>query len=151
MTLYLSVQELLKDIKQKSHYEVSAIADVEARYRVQAGTEKEEQIYRTMLEVATSLAHRLRRFLNDYYQEEADNRISIPDAFVYDLDISDRRAVNLAQPLTDVCHSYIVHYTLSKFYATVSQGDLSNMHSQATAEAANQIDALIYTKQPPIV
>ena len=150
MTLELSIPVLLKDIKSKSYYDVQGITDVETRYRIQAGTEKEQEIYRTMVEVASTLSHRLRRFLAEYYQEEANNELSVPDSFVYELEVSDRRADNLLQPLTDAAHSYVVHYTLSKFYATVSQGDLSNKHSAMTADAAKSIDEILYTKQPPI-
>lgn len=150
MILSLSIPVLLKDIKQKSHYEVSNITDAEARYRAQAGTEKEDEIYRSMVEVASSLKHRLRRYLDESYQEEADDQVAIPDSFIYCLSVSDRRADNLLQPLTDAAHNYVVHYTLSKFYSSVSQGELSNKHSKETADAAKTIDELIYTKQPPI-
>lgn len=149
MILSLSVPVILRDIKVKSHYEVSVITDAEARYRIEAGTEKEEEIYRDMTDVASALSRRLRRYLVEYYQEEASNEVSIPDAFVYDLEVSDRRADNLLQPLTDAAHDYVVHYTLAKFYSSVSQVDLSNKHSVLTEEAAKTIENLLYSKQPP--
>ena len=151
MLIVLNVQGLLKDIKSKSHYDVSSVTDAEARYRIEAGTEKEDEILRTMAEVATSLSRRLRRFLESGYQMIASDRVSLPEDFTWELDISERRANNLMQPLADAAHSYIVHYTLAKFYSTVSAVELSNIHSTWTAEAAEAIDELIYSKQEPPV
>ena len=151
MIISLSISEILASIKRKSHYEVSGIADAEERYRVQAGTEKETEIFELILRVASTLNHRLRRFLRESYQEENDNRQAIPEAFVFDLDVTDRRSDNLGQSLTDAMHNYVVHYTLSKYYADVSQGELSNKHSAEAIEYGNLIDRIIYTKQPPII
>lgn len=151
MTISLSVAEILADIKSKSHYEVSAITDPETRYRVEAGTEKEKELFRSILEVASTLSHRLRRFLAEDYLEEAGDGLAVPEAIVYDFVVSDRRAANIAQPLADAMHEYIVHYAMAKFYATVSQGDLSNAHSTLTAAAAERINEIIYTKQPPML
>ena len=62
MLIVLSVEELMRDIKKKSHREVEErIADVEARYRAEAGTEKEDEITRCMGEAASALSHRRHR------------------------------------------------------------------------------------------
>lgn len=151
MLITLQVEELLRDLKKKSHEEVKAIEDIEARYRAEAGTEKEHEIMRCMVEAASALSRRLWRYLRNYYQDESDNQLAIPEAFVYDLVMSERRAEGKAQQLADYMHTFIVHLTLSRFYSTVSQQELSNKHSLQSLEDAKQLDELIYSKLPPIV
>ena len=151
MTIYLNVSELLFDIRNKSHEECANIADVEARYRAEAGHHKDDELLRSMTEVTSRLAKLVRRYLNSFFQNGAENNVNIPEAYVYDLDFSPRRSAGKAQPLADLMHSYVVHYTLAKFYATVSQGDLSNVHSMLAQDAGNEIEALIYDKKPPML
>lgn len=150
MEIILSVEDLLKAIKQESHREVEGIENAETRYRVQAGTEKEQDIYRCMVESASALRHRVRRYLRAYWQQEADNQLALPESFVYEFTMSERRSVGKAQPLADHMASFIKHLTLSKFYAMVSQGDLSNKHSTIALDEANTIEDMIYSKQPPM-
>lgn len=152
MLITLSVAEIMRDIKKKSHREVEEkIPDVEARYRAEAGTEKEDEITRCMVEAASALSHRMHRYLRTWYQDEVDNQLAIPEAFVYDLSFSERRAEGKAQPLTDYMHNFIVHLTLSRFYSTVSQQELSNIHSQLALDTAGLLDDMIYTKKPPLL
>lgn len=150
MTIILSVEELLRAIKQVSHREVAEIADVEARYRAEAGTEKEQDIFRAMVEASSALRHRVRRYLRAYYQQEADNQLALPESFVYEFSMSERRSDNKTQPLTDHMNSFIVHLTLAKFYANVSQTELSNKHSQFALAEQAIIEDMIYYKQPPM-
>lgn len=151
MLITLHIKDLLSDIKKKSHYEVAGIEDAEARYRIEAGTEKEDEIYRSMVEVESTLVRRLHRFLYDHYQDEADNQLALPESFSFEFEMTDRRSGWKAQELADLMHSYIVHYTLAKFYAAVSQTDLSNKHSALTAEAATALEECLYHKQPPML
>lgn len=151
MKVILNVSELLFDIRNKSHEECASITDVETRYRAEAGNHKNEELFRSLVEVGTALARTCRKYLVDYYQEEADNSVSLPESLVFEFDFSERRGEGKAQPLADAMHSYMVHYTLAKYYATVSQSELSNKHSLATNEAATAIRELITYKKPPIV
>lgn len=152
MLIVLNVSELMRDIKKKSHREVEEkIPDVEARYRAEAGTEKEDEITRCMVEAASALAHRLHRYLRIWYQDEVDDQLAIPEGFVYDLGLSERRAEGKAQPLADYMHNFVVDLTLSRFYSSVSQQDLSNIHSQKALETARLLEEMIYTKKPPLL
>lgn len=152
MLIVLNVSELMRDIKKKSHREVEErIADVEARYRAEAGTEKEDEITRCMVEAASNLSHHLHRYLRTWYQDEVDDQLALPDAFVYDLSLSERRAEGKAQPLADYMHSFVVDLTLSRFYSSVSQQDLSNIHSQKALETARLLEDMLYTKKPPLL
>ena len=80
-----------------------------------------------------------------------DDQLAIPESFVYDLALSERRAEGKAQPLTDYMHNFVVHLTLSRFYSAVSQQELSNIHSQLALDTAGLLEEMIYTKKPPLL
>ena len=152
MRIVLDIEELLLDIRNKSHEEcANTIADVEARYRVEAGNHKNLELFRCIAEVGSSLSRLLHRYLVDYFQDEASNNDTLPESLVYELNLSERRLLGKAQPLADAMHQYVVHYTLAKYYATVNATDLSNKHSTLTQDASKQIEDLILTKKPPMV
>ena len=151
MKIFLNVDELLFDMRNKSHQETADITDVEERYRVEAGEHKVDELRRGISEVASILTRTVSRYLVDYYHQYADNDSCLPETLVYEFELSERRMINKAQPLSDAMHSFIVHYVLAKYYATVNRTELSNKHSQLTQEAALLIDEILYTKRPPIV
>lgn len=151
MKIYLNVDELLFDIRNKSHQETAGILDVEERYRVEAGEHKVEELRRCLSEVSSILSRTVSRYLVDCYHQHADNDSCLPETLVYDFDLSERRMINKAQPLSDAMHSFIVHYVLAKYYATVNQTELSNKHSALTQDSASLIEEILYTKRPPIV
>ena len=149
MVIELYTQEILDDIRMKSHQEVAAIEDVEARYRAEAGTEKMEDITRCLGEGVGALRHRCIRFLKEEITEISDNLSSLPEKVTLDLSLSERRAIGKSEPLTKAAHSLVVEYALSKFYSDVSQMELSNKHSALALIAGNEIDDLLYSKLPP--
>lgn len=151
MVITLYKQELLNDIREKSHLEVANIPDAEARYRAEAGTEKVEDIYRCVWEALSRLYHRCWRFLNDDFSKRADNVAWLPDEIQVELVLSERRAIGKANPLKAAMHSFVVEYSLSKFYSDVAQQELSNKHSVLALEAGDRIDNLLFTKLPPRV
>lgn len=151
MVINLYDQELYNDIRKKSHYEVAEIQDVEARYRAEAGTEKQEEILRCIEEGVAQARHRCLRYLDETITEEADDTLNPGEVYTFYFPISERRAISKAEPLTSALHAFVVHYALSKFYSTVSQIELSNKHSLQAVECGNDIDQLLYTKQPPRV
>lgn len=151
MKVVLDIKELLFDIRNKSHEECASITDVEARFRAEAGNHKNEELFRTLVEVNSSLTRLVRRYLMEFIAIEANDNAELPESFVYEFEISQRRADNLAQPLADQMHAYLVHYALAKFYATVSQTEMSNKHSTLTQAAATEVEELLFTKKPPII
>ena len=150
MTITLSIDELLTDITNKSHLETEGIESPDIKYRVQVGSEKKDEIFRLLLSVSSSLTRLVHRYLVRTYIQETDNGISMPEAFVYELTMSERREAGKSQPLADKMHDYLVHYTLAKFYASVGQGEFSNAHSAQTQVASAEIESLLYDKRPPL-
>lgn len=151
MIIELFKTDILEDIRKKSYYEVQAIPDIDARYKTEAGTEKMDEIRRDMEDGFMQLNRRCSRFLNNTYTAFADNILPESESYVYDFKISERRATGKAEPLTAAMHSLVVEYALSKFYSVVGSADLSSKHSLQAIDAANMIDELLYTKQPPIL
>lgn len=149
MVITLYSQEILNDLRSKSHYEVANITDVEARYRVEAGGEKMDEIVRCINEGVARLRHRCWRFLKDDWKETSDNVVTLPDAFTIELVLTERRAVGKAEPLTEAMHTLVVEYALSKFYSDMAQQDLSNKHGLLAVDAGNRIEELLYSKLPP--
>ena len=153
MEVTLYTQNLIDDIRNKSHYEVSAITDAEARYRAEAGSEKIAEIKRCLQEAIGRLTHRISPYLNESFSFNITDNEDVPEGqsegYVFLFDMSDRRADGKKEPLRNAMHSFVVHYALSFFYSSVSQGDLSNKHSVAALDEANRLDEIIYSKKAP--
>ena len=148
MKITLIVEELLKDIREKSSLDTEGM-EPEVKYRVEAGSEKNDQLKREIITVSSVLTRTLSRYLADDDRAEADNMLGLSAELTWKLNLSERRTVGKAQPLTDACHDYMVHYVLARYYKSVNAGELSNKHSLLTADAAKEIEQLLYTKTPP--
>lgn len=155
MVIELKSQLIISQIRETSHREVSSIADAEARYRVEAGTEKLADIRACLFDAIRRLKGRVIRFLSDEWMSEnyidsSDNSVSIPVSWSFEFEMTERRALGKTEPLAEAMNTFVLEYALSKFYSIVSMGDLSNTHSLAAVEAGNILDELLYTKLPPI-
>ncbi|MBR4404926.1 MAG: hypothetical protein IKW84_08960 [Bacteroidaceae bacterium] len=150
MTITIIIEELLKDIRERSHLDVQGM-EPDMQYRTEAGSDKNEQLKREIVIVSSALTRMLQRYLNVDDTAQADNTLDgrVGQQLVWELDMSDRRASNKAQPLADACHDYLVHYTLARYYKSVNAGELSNTHSLQTADAAGEIEGLLFSKTPP--
>jgi len=151
MVITLNVEEIVSQLRAISHREVAAIEDPDARYRAEAGSEKLTEIYQCVWEAFARLSARCSRWLKATYQHTRDNVRDVPTAFTFEFVLSERRSINNTEPLMNEMHTFMVEYALSKFYSIVSQGELSNNHSLLAIEAGNNIDQILYTKQPPRV
>lgn len=150
MTITIIIEELLKDIRERSHLDVQGM-EPDVQYRTEAGSDKNEQLKREIVIVSSALTRMLQRYLVADDTDAADNALDgrVGQQLVWELDMSDRRASNKAQPLADACHDYMVHYTLARYYKSVNAGELSNTHSLQTADAAREIEGLLFSKTPP--
>lgn len=151
MVITLYTEELVNRIRSISHREVAEIADVDARYRAEAGSEKMEEIYHCVDDAAGRLKARCFRFLKSEYTKRRDNVLDVPESYVFEFVLSERRAIGKADALLEAMYTFMAEYALSKFYSIVSVGELSNKHSLLALEAGNMIDSLLYVKQPPRV
>ncbi len=148
MEITLIISELLKDIHEQSRLECLAIADVEQRYRVQTGTDKDAELTRMLMNAQSAVTRRLNRFLDHNYAESADNTAGLADAMQWDLVVSERRWADKTQMLTDACHDFVVNLVLARYYRNVGAAELSQAHDNQTLLCADEIDKLIYSKVP---
>lgn len=151
MTITLDTKELIFDIINKSHFEVASITDAEARYKAEAGTDKQEEVERALTSARASLDQLMYKYLVPDLDTEAINQPGVPQYLTYFLRMSDRRAAGKAQPLADAMHSYLVNLTLAKFYHSVDQEKLAGTREGLAAADAQLINTLINSKQPPFI
>ena len=152
MTITLYASKIIEDIKAKSHDEVAEIADKDMRYRAEAGSEKMAQIKDCLRIAGSRLSQRCLRFLVNGYSEQSDNSAQDAWSFTFEFDFgSGRRADGKSGPLTEAMHTFMVEYSLMKFYSNVSQSELSNKHGILALEAGDLVETLLYTKLPPRV
>lgn len=151
LTITLLTDPILTEIKQKSFQETENIPDPLVRYNSRAAEENQAEVVRCILNGLSQLSRRCGRFLRAGHPSSVDNISGLPESYEFEFNFSERRGVNKAEALVDVMNAFVVQYALSRFYATVNQGELSNAHSLAALDYGNQIDELLYTKQPPRV
>ncbi|MBP5389725.1 MAG: hypothetical protein J6Y27_05210 [Bacteroidales bacterium] len=151
MVITLYTQELLNDIREKSHLEVAEILDAEARYRAEAGTEKTGEVFRCIEEAIREAEIRCMLYLREQFAQAADNSLDYPDTFNFVFSMSERRSIGKTKPMRTVLHNFVVHYALSRFYQTVSQGALAEKHALVASAEGTAIEDLLYSKLPPRV
>ena len=150
MKITLMYSELLYDIQSKNRTEVMGIPEAAARYRTEAGMDKEDEIKRCILEAFASLTLTCMRFLRGDVVP-TDNEPEVPSYFEIDIIGSERRLGGKIPAITDVMHSMLVNMTLSRFYQGVGQSDLAQVRDSLAAADVNSLKRLIYSKQPPIL
>lgn len=149
MRIELNKSELLFDIRNKSHAETASITDAESRYRVEAGTEKTDELERNIITSLSMLFQISGRYLRTDMSCFADNGAGLPDVLVFDFSFTERRMDGKAQPLADAMHAFIVENSLALFYESVAQNEFQTKHSQAAAINSLLVEKLIFTKKPP--
>ena len=150
MTITLTKAELLQAIRHRSHKEVAGIADVEARYKVEANLQNDEEVFQAMAMVSGSLTQIVNRFLLDSYDtDDADNTLEIPSSYVYEFDLTTRASEGKRKALASMMHGYFVDATLARFYAAVSQAELAEKHNTLATNLAASIESFLFSKKAP--
>lgn len=148
MKITIITEELLKDIRTRSNLDVQGM-EPEVQYRVEAGSDKNDALRREITTAGSVLTGLLYRFLQEGYRTEADNMPGVAEEMVWVLNVGERRLSGKVQPLTDACHDYLLHSVLDRYYRSVNAAELSKTHFQQTADAAKEIEKLLYSKKPP--
>lgn len=151
MNITLNTTNIFNEMRLKSHLEVQDIKDPEARDNARAGITKTDEINRCILDALGQLERRCLRFLTETIVQDASDAGSLPNSYVFDLNLSERRAANKIPALTAVMHDYAVQHALARYYETVHQAELSAAHAKSAEGYGIQIDELLYHKQPPRV
>lgn len=171
MEVTINTEELFFDIKNKSHYEVSSIQDVNLRYIAEAGSEKTHEVFRCIIDAEAIVRLMCNKFVStveEKYAEQAPedegtatvastttkesiNNIpeEVPTSFVYTFVDNPRRHDNRGQVLANSIHSAIVSMALSKFYVSVNQMELSQAHDALAKNAVVLLERMLYEKKQP--
>ena len=150
MTINITSSSLVSEIKQKSHFDSeNFIKDPEARYKVEAGTEKADEINSCVLSADSMLRSLVTRYLVTTPAETINVGISLPATLSYALGLSERRDANKCAQLPQLFRDYLGSAALSKFYATVHVTDLASKWGSQAAAFGADIVRLLNHKNPP--
>ena len=150
LTITISRQSVVDDVRIKSHQQAETIADATVRYKIEAGTEKLEDIHQSINDAAADVAAVLRPFLTSLtVTASANDNYDDSYALAFMLDVTPRKQTALAKPLALAIHKYIVDATLEKFYRDVNSPELATLHSKMMEPDIGAIENLIYRRAKP--
>lgn len=156
ITIRINSAEVLYDIKSKSHTEVTvAVPDESQRYRIEAGTEKEDEIKRCIEQAFAEASGMLARWLIGEYTDDGDittyknQAVSLPDYLVFYFDWSERRYREKHATLTTLLFSLIVNLAMERFYLSVQAEALAKVRAGQAQSDMSQIQSLVYYKGAP--
>lgn len=153
MKVIINTSELFFDIKNKSHNEVSSIENVDERYAAEAGSEKDSEISRCIIEAEASVRMMCGRFLKritEIVDKDSDLPEKVPASYEYEFVDNARRQDNRGKAIADGIHSAIVSMALSKFYVSVNQMELAKTHDALAASGIQLLEKMLYEKLPPV-
>lgn len=154
MEVKISSDELLFNIKNKSHQELAVLVpDPEQRYPQEAGSEKEEDLKRCIVESFAEAVGIVSRFEYNIcpVQEVTATAPELPEYFVFYIESSERRLVSEEQALADMLLSYMTNRSLSRYYTNAGRNDLAAKDEANAAYDKDQIIKLIYRKRRPSI
>lgn len=149
MEIKLNIGKIVGDVRTKSHLEVANVPDPSARYRIEAGTEKLGEVRRDLAAAVSTLIQECYRFLDAPGIDEADNLLTDAEELVIVVQGGARRLYGKEKALAQKLHEIAVDLTLHKFYASVSQADLSKQHASLAATGIVSLEAMLRQKRPP--
>lgn len=147
MKIKVNKQDIIYDIKSKSHLEVANIAEPEARYRAEVGTEKMDEI---MIDIQLADA-RVRETVSEYLVDPSPADTYDTEHLIYNFSLAPRRAKNALPALEREIKSYIVEATLALYYIAVDQVTLAEKHQALANSVSTLIQSIIYTKAAPTI
>jgi hypothetical protein len=149
MTVTIYTTELLYNIRNKSHLEVASLP-VEQRYLVEAGTEKADEIKRSVIDALSELESRLWRFLGRCGCGNAEvAEPDLEDAVAFEVKGNGRRLHGKAALIGAKILETLTDLALAKFYVSVGAANLSQAHSALAASEMMALEKMLYTKDKP--
>ena len=149
MDIKLNIGKIVNDVRTKSHLEVAGVQDPAARYKIEAGTEKLGEVKRDLAAAVSTLVQECYRFLDAPGVDEADNLLTDAEELTIVVEGGARRLYGKEKALAQKLHEIAVDLTLHKFYASVSQADLSKQHASLAATGIASLEAMLRQKRPP--
>lgn len=143
-------------IKTMSHDELEALfPDPEARYHLEASTEKEDTIRECMNYAVSAMISRFARFLDtNGYVEDMEYglqkvKTSVPEAYVVTFTTSERRMQGKEESLKQAMYAYICAKALGEFYLRNGHTELGSKWNSMSIADEETITRIIYRKGAP--
>lgn len=152
MTITITTQNVLEDMRLKSHFEVENIEDVDIRDNARADLLKTDELERAFKGALADLTNLLARFLTDetvVSTATVGNAPGVEDSYAYVFTGGERRFGGKVQLMADKMHSYMVNMALSRFYISVGQANLSSARANLAASDGAALVTAIYSKAQP--
>lgn len=154
MTIEISPAEILYRVRDKAQDELAvSVPDETLRYKIEPGSEKEDKVKTYILESFEDLCASVWRFLSEKTQSDyvdiGNSATALPDRFVLEFSISERRAAGKAAMVANKCMAFFVEFTLARYYLDIGQVALSQNHSLLAVGEQDKISKLLYTKALP--
>ena len=158
ISINISSDEVVYDIRSKTHTELAvSVQDETQRYKIEAGTEKLDEIRRCVQEAYAESAGALARFLdgNRLYDKSSvaygNGAVALPDNLGFDFKWSERRYRNKIDALKVLLFSLLVNLAMSRFYISMQAENLAKVRAGQAQSDLAQIQALVYYKAEPII
>lgn len=152
MDITITTQNVLEDMRLKSHLEVENIEDVDIRDNARADLLKSDELERAFTGSLADLGNLLARFLTDATvtaTATAGNAPGVEESYRYEFTASERRYSGKVRLIADKMHSYVVNMALSRFYVSVGQANLSAAHANLAASDGAALVTALYSKSQP--
>lgn len=155
VTVKLSEEELLLDIRNKSQQELADIADAQQQYHSVAGTDKDEDVSRSLQEAV----HFLRSLCHEFLVDTLVATVEVDDEpetyssgnIEITLGLSDRRDGSLlTHGIALAMHGYLVEKSLELYYGSTPARDLAVLHAARAATCESEVMRLLYRKRKPV-
>ncbi len=158
MKIDISSDEVIHDLRSKTHTELAvSVQDETQRYRIEAGTEKLDEVRRCVQEAYGEAYGALARFLeDDDAQDDAqfsysNSAVTLPADLPFPFRWTERRYRNKVSALVPLLFSLLVNLAMSRFYVSMQAENLAKVRSAQAQSDLSQIQALVYYKAEPII
>lgn len=149
VTISITRESVLADMKVVSHGEVATIADDKARYLAELGTEKLPEANQAITDAATEVVGILRPHLLSASAASASDAFDTTATITYALSVPVRKKPGLADAMAKAIHAYIVDSALGRFYVAVSRPDLAEPHRARLSDEMATMDNILYRRAAP--
>ena len=154
MIIEISPKEILYRVRDIAQDELAVTTpDETLRYKIDPGSEKEDKVKAFINESFENLCNLFWRFLSEdsryRYGAVENTDVVLPDKYVLEFEISERRAAGKTAIVTGKCATFLVQDTLMRYYLSVGLVNLAQNHANASSAEQRNLSSLLYTKALP--
>lgn len=158
ISILINSEEVVYDIQSKTHTELAvSVQDEAQRYRIEAGTEKLDEVRRCVQEAYAEAAGALARFLDEEGNRDGDTStyakgaVTLPSHLEFNFKWSERRYRYKIESLKVLLFSLLVNLAMARFYTSMQAENLSKIRAAQAQGDLSQVQALVYYKAEPTI